>query len=151
MQNAEQKSTNSFLGRVISTFLLFYVIFLLVTCDNLCEQSNTFFAIGILILFYRNRLYLKTILIYLYSLFFVINQRNTLFVPVFLDRRMMYIPVKKQKPRFYLIKEEPKLSDIDKISISFLNNYICKLDKHIPIQIFSLKDNEEKSILISEI
>lgn len=89
------------------------------------------------------------VLTYLYSFFYVYTIHN-IYIPVVLNRKLMYIPVKRERLKFYLI-EDGKISDLDKGAISFLNAYSCKLNKNDGVSIFHLRDNIEKLITMSEL
>lgn len=95
-----------------------------------------------------SRQYIRLLIIWLYSVFFVHYQYNIYYVPIILDRRLVYIPAKRRRSKFHTISE---LTELDKRAILFLNHFECKIDKHLQIRVFNLIDNEEKSILMSEI
>jgi hypothetical protein len=119
--------------------------------DDICTPIviSTVLIIGILFLIQYRRLF-KLSVIFFYSIFFIHFDKNTYYVPIIVNRRLMYIPFKRKRSEYYIVNPK-KISDRDQKGLLFLNQFVCKIDKQIIIEIFHLKDNKEKSVLMSEL
>lgn len=109
------------------------------------------FGIGISIIIYFVKKGGFFMLIFLGSMFCK-KIGNTIYIPTILDMKLYYIPVQHRKSRFFILDDiDNNLSYYDHQALNFLNKYHCTLNKSVEINIFDLKDFQEKKIMVSEI
>ena len=103
------------------------------------------FALFALFIKYRRILFLLWIYAHSYSFF---TSKDTIYIPVLLERTLFYIPIKKRNSRFFLLDS---LSEYDNRAVAFLNNFTCKIDESTGVKIFDFMEFREKIVPLSDI
>jgi hypothetical protein len=89
-------------------------------------------------------------LVFFYSIVAFQKINGIYYIPIFFDKKLLYIPIVHKKCRFWCV-DAPVLSDYDKRALFFITNFSCKLNIETSITVFDMIDHEEKKMLISEL